>query len=146
MPYTERFSEVHQVLAHEPADSQAVEVNSGFLSLANFHRAVVIISLGDMAAGGQFVVNVDQATNTAGASSKALTGKSTTRLTQAGGDGDDLLIIEIKSIELDVANGFDCINVRINPVDAAAEFALLVLGCIPRFPPVATTLVTEIVD
>ncbi|NIP86987.1 MAG: hypothetical protein GTO03_16045, partial [Planctomycetales bacterium] len=51
-----------------------------------------------------------------------------------------------KSIELDVANGFDCINVRINPVDAATEFALLVLGCIPRFPPVATTLVTEIVD
>ncbi|NIP86988.1 MAG: hypothetical protein GTO03_16050, partial [Planctomycetales bacterium] len=66
-----------------------------FLSLANFHRAVVIISVGDMAAGGQFTVNVDQATDTAGTSSKALTGKSTTRLTQAGGDGDDLLIIEI---------------------------------------------------
>ena len=146
MPYTERFSEVHQVLAHEPADSFAAEVNTGFLSLANFHRAVIIVSVGDIAAGGQVTINVDQATDTTGASSKALTGKSATRLTQAGGDSDDLSIIEIKSIELDVANGFDCINVRINPVDAASEMAVLVLGTIPRFPPVATTLVTEIVD
>jgi hypothetical protein len=36
--YTENFSEVHQVLAHEPADSQTVEVNSGYVDAARVAR------------------------------------------------------------------------------------------------------------
>lgn len=146
MSYTERFSEVHQVLAHIPADSETVEINTGFVALNLIHRLVVIISVGDIAATGTFDVALQQATTTGGAGAKALAGKSTTQLTQAGGDGDDLLIIEVKSIELDVSNSFDCVNVRISPAVAASEFSVLVLGICQRFVAVPTTLVTEIVD
>lgn len=144
--YTENFSEVHQVLAHEPADSQTVEVNSGYVDVGDFHRIVVIISVGDIAATGTFDVLIQQATNTAGASSKSLTpSKASTQLTQAGGDSDDLLIFDLTCSELDVTNSFDCVNVRVSPAVAATEFSMIVLGVCPRFAPVVTTLVSEII-
>lgn len=145
MSYTQRFTEMHQLLAHIPADSETTEINSGFVSLAAFHRAVILISVGDIQASGTFDVTIDQATDTGGSSSKALSGKSITQLTQAGGDGDDAVAIEIQTAELDVTNGFDCINVRVSPATAASEFSVMIFGCIPRFPPVTTTAWAEIV-
>ena len=58
MSYTQRFSEVHQVLAYEPPDSFAAELNTGFLDIGDFHRVVVIVQVGDIAAGGQVTVNI----------------------------------------------------------------------------------------
>ena len=143
MPYTERFSEVHQVLAHVPADSETAEVNSGYVNVANFHRVAVLISVGDLAATATFDVDIEQATTTAGANAKAITGKSITQLTAT--DDDVVLIMELRTEELDVTNGFDCINVECTPATAAVEFAVIVLGCVPRFAPVSTTAVQEIV-
>jgi hypothetical protein len=144
--YTENFTEVHQVLAHEPADSQTAEVNSGYVDVGDFHRIVVIISVGDIAATGTFDVLIQQATDTAGTSSKSLSpSKASTQLTQAGGDSDDLIIFDFPCSELDVTNSFDCVNVRVSPGTAATEFSMIVLGACPRFPPVSTTLVTEII-
>jgi hypothetical protein len=37
------------------------------------------------------------------------------------------------------------VNVRVSPATAATEFSMIVLGVCPRFAPVATTLVTEII-
>jgi hypothetical protein len=143
--YTERFSEFAEVLAHIPADSAAAEVNTGYVYAGGHHRLAVLISVGDLAATATFDVDVEQATSTAGAGAKAITGKSTTQLTQAGGDGDDVLIIELQTEELDAANNFDCVNVEVTPAVAAVEFAVFLLGIFPRHAPVATTNVAEIV-
>ena len=144
--YTERLSEVHEVLAHIPADSETVEINSGRLLLERYHRAAVLISVGDMAGGATFDVDVEQANQAAGGTLKVIAGKSTTQLTQAGGDGDQVLIIEIRSEELDVTGGFEYINVECTPAVAAVEFAVFVLGTVSRYNPVPTTNVAEIVD
>jgi hypothetical protein len=144
--YTENFTEVHQLLAHEPADSQTVEVNSGYVDVGDFHRVVVLISVGDIAATGTFDVLIQQATSTAGASSKSLSpSKASTQLTQAGGDGDQVLVFDFPCSELDVTGGFDCVNVRVSPATAATEFSMMVFGACPRFAPVATTLIQEII-
>ena len=44
MPYTERFSEVHELRADINPAAHTTEQNSGYVSLAKFHRAVIIIN------------------------------------------------------------------------------------------------------
>lgn len=146
MPYTERFSEDNEVLAHIPADSETIEVNSGYVLMENHHRAVVIISVGDMAAGATLDADLEQGQDALGTGAKAITGKSITQLTQAGGDGNQVVMIELRSEELDVNNGFEYINLEITPAVGAVEFAAVILGTVSRYKPVSTTNVAEIID
>ena len=143
--YTARFSELNEVLAHLPADSETTEVNTAWVSLANYHRAVILVSVGDMASNATLDIDIEQATDSGGTGVTNITGKSITQLTQAGSDSNKIVIIEIQSEELDVANDFDHIRVEVTPATAAVEFAVFVLGFIPRFAPVSTTAIDEIV-
>lgn len=146
MCYTERFTEVHYPLDADYSDSFAIGTHtSAYVSLMNYHRAVVVVNVGDIAAGGFLDVRVLQATTTAGASAKAITGKATTRLTQVGGDSDDLLAIEIQTEELDVTNNFDCIAAEFTVGSATIEMSYIIYGIVPRFPPTGTTNWTEVV-
>lgn len=146
MPYTEKFSEVHYPLDSDYADSFAIGTHtSAYVSLANYHRAAIYINVGEIAAGGGLDARVLQATTTAGAGAKVITGKSITRLTQAGGDGDDIICIEIRTEELDVTNAFDCIALELTVISAAAEIAYTIFGIVPRFPPTGITNWTEVV-
>ena len=145
--FTERFSEIYNLLSVEYPDSfGAGTTNSTYVSMANYHRAVLVLLVGDIQAGGTVACAIRQATNTNGGSAKAITGKSITQLTQAGGDGDDPICIELRTEELDVTGGFDCISVRVVVAGAAAEIGWALFGRTPRFAPVGTTSWTEVVD
>lgn len=146
MAYTERFSEANELLGHIPADSETVEVNSGWMLMETDHRAVCIISVGDMVATATLDADLEQASDALGATAKAITGKSITQLTQAGGDGNQVVMIELRAEELDVAGGFKYINLEITPAVAAVEFSAVILGTVVRYKPVSTTNVAEIVD
>ena len=139
MVYTQRPSEVMVPLAVMHADSYSGVQDSGYVSLALYHRAWIVLDVGDMAVGATLDIDVEEATTTAGIDGKNITGKSITQLTQAGGDGDDLICISIRTEELDVANMFDCINVEVTGAGAATEYSLIIYGCEPRFPPVPVT-------
>lgn len=146
MAYTERFTEVHYPLDADYADSFAIGTHtSAYVSLANYHRAVFVLNVGDIAAGGGLDVQLLQATTTAGAGAKAITGKSITRLTQAGGDGDDLVAIELQTEELDVDGGFDCVAMELTVISATIELSYIIYGIVPRFPPTGTTNWQEVV-
>jgi hypothetical protein len=146
MSYTERFTEVHYPLAMDYADSFAIGTHtSNYVSLMNYHRAVFVINVGDIGAGGFLDARVLQATTTTGTSAKAITGKSITRLTQADGDGDDLLAIELQTEELDVSNNFDCVALELTVGSATIELSYIVYGIVPRFPPTGTTNWAEVV-
>jgi hypothetical protein len=138
--FTEKLSEVLYPLAYEHADSMAVGTHtSSYVSLANYHRAWLVLNVGDMGQASTLDVTIRQATNTSGGSVKAISGKGITQLTQAGGDGDDLVCIELRTEELDVTNGFDCVCVRAVVAGAAVEYGYILYGCVPRFAPTATT-------
>jgi hypothetical protein len=144
--YTERFTECHNPLDSDFSDSFAIGTHtSSYVSLANYHRAVFYLNVGDIAAGGGIDARVLQATTTAGASAKAVSAKSITRLTQAGGDSDSIVAIELQTEELDVSNGFDCVALEITVISAAAELAYTIFGIVPRYAPVATTNWAEVV-
>jgi len=130
----------------EYSDSIAAGTHySSYVSLANYHRAWLVLNVGDMATLSTLDVQIMQATDTSGTGVKTITGKSITQLTQAGGDGDDLICIELRTEELDVTNGFDCICVRVVASVAAVELGWVLFGCVPRFAAVATTNWAEIV-
>jgi hypothetical protein len=144
--YTERFTEVHYPLDADYADSFAIGTHtSSYVSLQNYHRAVFVINVGDISAGGALDARVLQATDTSGTSAKAVSGKAITQLTQAGGDGDDIIAIELQTEELDVTNSFDCVALELTVTSGATEFSYIIYGIVPRFPPTGTTNWQEVV-
>lgn len=145
--YTQRVAEVFNPLVAINADSFAIGTrNSAFVSLALYHRAWLFLNVGDMVATATLDVMLRQGTTAAGGGTKAIAGKAITQLTQAGGDGNQLLCIELKTEELDVDGGFEFVSIRDTVAAAAVEFSAVLFGTVPRFAPAPTTNWTEIVD
>ena len=147
--YTERFTETAALLynlAPISVTNGAIAYTS-YVSLANYHRAAIVIHTGVMQSGSTVDAVVYQATTTAGAGSKVLTAtKAITQLTQAGTDSNKDVCIEIRTEELDVAGGFDCIALGYTVGTAASILSIEIYGLVPRYAPVATTAWDEIVD
>lgn len=141
--YTERFSEAHAVLAVLNPAVYAAEQNTGYVSLANYHRVAVVIHTGYLL--GDVDVDFEQATTTAGAGAKTLDtgGKDVTVL--GATDDNTVRIIEIRTEEFDVTGGFDCLNVELTPA-LSGIIGVIVYGIVSRFKPVPTTLVDVITD
>ena len=145
--YTQRFTEVHELVGHlcDLADP-GVYTTLNYRSMANHQRAVAILVLGDMAQGGTIDLALMQATDTAGTGAKAIAGKAITQLTQAGGDGNDVCIIEVRTEELDVDGGFAYVGGILTVGTAAAEVAVIgLMGC-SNYVPVSVANWTEIID
>lgn len=150
MSYTERFTEVHYPLVNVPpaVKSPASEVISAYVSLANYHRAVLVIHTGAIAATGTVIVRLIQATSTAGASPKgipttATQDKLTSTLTTA--DANSVIAIELRTEELDVANGYDCVAIGYDVDTDTVAMSAILYGIEPRFAPVPETNYNEIV-
>lgn len=152
MSYTERFSEAHALLTTlHPVSVGISTVDSSYVSLANYNRAVLCLNVGVIAGGGSLNVQIRQATDTAGTSVKGIPTtagqtKLITALTQAGGDGNQNLLIELRTEELDVDNGFDCISVRYTVAGAAVLMSFELYGLEPRYKPVGTTAYDQVID
>lgn len=144
--YTQRFTEGFAPLVTEFSDILvAGTVDSAWVSMAEYHRATLVLNVGDMVATATLDISIRQATDAAGTGAKAIAGKAITQLTQAGGDGNDLLDIELRSEELDVANNFDFISVRRIIANANVELGWTLFGMISRHKPVSATNWAEIV-
>lgn len=147
--YTERFTEVHYPLvgATPAVYSAAGEVITSYVSLANYHRAVLMIHLGAFAAGGTVQFRLLQATDTAGTSPKgipttATQDKITTVLTAAD---TGWVAIELRTEELDVSGGYDCVAFGYDVDTNTVAFEATLYGIISRFDPVPTTNYNEII-
>lgn len=143
--YTARFTELAYPLVSEYADQQVPGTrDSIWVSLSEYHRAVLVFNLGDMGPGATCAVSIRQASDTTGTGAKAISGKNLTLLHQPG-DSDDLYAIELRTEELDVNNNFDCVSVRLTITVAGVELAYTLFGLEPRFAAVPTTNWAEIV-
>jgi hypothetical protein len=148
MSYTQRFTEGFCLLYNLAPVSVAngVEVFTDYVSLANYHRAVILMHVGVMTASGTIDAVVHQATDTSGTSAKHLTtSKAITQLTQAGGDSGSDVAIEVQTEELDVDGGFDCIALGYTVGTAATLLSIEIYGFEPRYAPVSTSAWAEIV-
>lgn len=146
--YTEQFSETHKLLISNNSPTLAAGTyDTSWVSLANYHRAAVVLHVIDMGAGATINLSARQATDTAGTSAKAFTtAKAITALTQAGGDVDSDVCMEIRTEEMDVTGGFDCLGLRLVVAVANVVVSWHVFGIVPRYAPVGVTEWTEVVE
>jgi len=141
----ELFTESHRLSAIVPASRSGVEVNTGWVSMRDYHKAVFIVGTGAIAAAGIVDAQILQATDLFGTGVKVITGKQITPL--GGGDDDSMCVIELDASELDVDNGFDCILGSISCGGAAACLtAGLLIRYIPRYAPVGVVNLAEVVN
>lgn len=127
--------EAQIVMAIVPVDSQTGANNGDWVSLKGYDRCTAIVIKAAGVAGDDPVLTLRQATDVSGAGAKALTftridakvGAQTgvgqfTKVTQAAAntytdavsaEAQGIFAIEIKSEDLDVNNGFDCVQLQI---------------------------------
>lgn len=139
--YTENFSEVNAFLGYIYGVANATEANTGYVSLANYHRAVVIIH--PVSLGSALDVDIEQATSAAGAGAKTFDAGGHD-ITVAAADTMPS-VIEIQTEELDVTGGFYFINVEVTAT-VASYYVCEVWGTVPRYPPVPTTTLDSITN
>jgi len=142
--YTERFSEVAAYLGGINPASYNSEQNSGYVSLANYHRAVIIIHAGVL--GQDVDVDVEAAQDTSGTGPGSFDSASKDITLTATTDNNTVSVIEIRTEELDIAGGDDCINLEMTPAGSSSIFGAQIWGLVPRFAPVATTNLDSVTD
>lgn len=144
-PVTELFTEGHRMDFIHPASRNADVATFGWLSMRDYHKAVVVIDIGAIAANGTVDFKLTQATDDAGAGAKDITGKAITAL----GDADDnsVVVVELDASELDVSNNYDHINGELSLGGHAAILCQAV--CIryqSRFKAVDASNLAEVVN
>jgi len=147
MQYTQRFTENYQVgPGFFPANYAAGVYQSAWVNMANNQRAVFVLGTGVMSAGATVDVQLWQATDATGANAAVILGKAITPLTQAGGDGNDSVAIELRTEEMNVSDGYNHIAAEITVgVDAVLLTGTFFLGGTNQAP-VPVGLWTEIID
>lgn len=163
------FLEKNQVVCGFVPVNMATGANNGdWVSLKNYNRVAIVFVAGAGTAGQDPTLTVLQAKDVTGASSKALTFtradiKVATALTSVGifttvaqaaantfaltGDAalQKLLVVDIKAEDLDIDNGFDCVQANIADIGTNSQIgALLYFLHDPR--EASATLPSAIVD
>jgi hypothetical protein len=145
--YTHRFTEVHEIQDYlVPAVKTPAAYTTAYVELANHQRVFYILITGTMVATSTVNLQIWQATDTGGTAAKVIVGKAITALTQAGGDGDDIVGIEVRTEELDVDGGFAYVAAILTIGVANCAATLLPLFGCSNYPPVPVANWTEIID
>ena len=131
----------------DPDAYAASPVTSGWVHMGTFEAIQAIVMAGTLGSSATLDAKLEQATDSSGTGAKDITGKAITQLTQAGTDSDKQAIINCRSEELDVANGFDYVRLSMTIGTATSDAGGLVLGHYPRYAPATdATTVDEVVS
>ncbi|MDA8258302.1 MAG: hypothetical protein M0Z99_22185 [Betaproteobacteria bacterium] len=135
----QKLSETLAVLATiNPSSQAAGTAYSGWISMAEFDRILALVQVGVFGASATVDANIQQAQDAAGTGAKAIgTGKAIAQMLAAGGNNVQALI-DVRSTELDVANGFGFVQLEILVGTAATETAGVILGGDARFAPASS--------
>jgi hypothetical protein len=144
--YTERFSEGHRPIAKINPASYSSEQNTARFDMALYARVAIVYIIGAMASTAVLDSDIEQSDAASGGNTKNVSGKSITQLTQASGDSNKLVCVELSAEELDVDGGFHYVNVELTPATAASIVGVLVFGIEPRYKPIGVTEWDEVKD
>ncbi len=135
----QKLSESLAVLATiNPASQAAGAAYSGWVSMAEFDRIMALVQVGTFGASATVDANIQQAQDATGTGAKAIgTGRAITQMLAAGGNNVQALI-DVRSTDLDVANGFGFVQLEILVGAAATETSGIILGGDSRFAPASS--------
>lgn len=124
----------------DPDANDQTTVTSDWVDMDDWDQVAAIVMVGVTATGATLDAEVQQATSAAGAGAKSISGKSITQLTKAGSDDDKQAIINVRAEELDTANSYRYVALKMTPGDtanspdtAAIDSAGVILGFGPRY-------------
>jgi hypothetical protein len=138
MTPNQKLSEMLSLLATYDAASVAVStVTTGWVSAANHAALMAIIATGVLGASATIDAKIQQAQDSGGTGVKDVTSKAITQIVKASGDNKQALI-NFKSEDLDVANGFAFVRISITVGTAASIVGATLLGGHPRFEDAST--------
>lgn len=123
-----------QLATISPVSQAAGTANSGWVSLANFQRALAEIDTGVLGASATVDAKVQQATDSSGTGAKDITGKAITQIVKASGDNKQAFI-NLADTDLDVTNGFLFVQLSITVGTATSLVGGSLKGFVPRFEP-----------
>ena len=119
----------------DPDVLTAAAHTSDYVDAGMFESIMAVIMAGTLGSSATFDAKLVQATDSSGTSSKDITGKAITQLTQAGTDSDKQAIINVRAEELDLANSFTHVALTITVGTASSDGGGILLGLNPRFGP-----------
>ena len=118
----------------DPDANTAAAYTSAYVSMSTFNQVLAIVQTGTLGSSATVDFKLVQATDSSGTSSKDISGKSITQLVKASND-DDQAVINCRSEELDVANGFDYVAMTMTVGTATSDCSAIMLGMTPRYAP-----------
>jgi hypothetical protein len=127
-------SELLSVLATiDPSSQAAGTTSTGWVFAGNHHTLLALIEVGGLGVSGTVDAKIQQAVDSSGTSVKDVSGKSITQFTQVGGASNKQALINLRSDDLDVTNGFAYVRLSITTGVAASLTSAQLLGLNPRF-------------
>ena len=121
----------------DPDLNTAATYTTGWIDMGIFDAIQAIILAGTLGTSATLDAKLEQATDGSGTGAKDISGKAITQLTDAGSDSDKQAIINCRSDELDVANGFSHVRLSMTVAVASSDSAAVVLGHHARYQPQA---------
>lgn len=129
-----------------PISQAASTVTTGWLSMALLAAILAVVKTGVLGTAATVDAKLEQATDASGTSAKDITGKAVTQLVKATNDNDQVMI-NCRSDELDLANGFNHVRLSITVGAAASIVDAEVWGFYPRYQPLDhVDSVVEVID
>lgn len=107
-----------------PASLSGATAKTDWIPVKNFVNFIVTGQVGALTATGTLDCKIQQATSVSGTGAKDITGKAITQITSP----NQSFTIDLRSAELDVANGFNFIQVSMTNATAACTCGLTVYG------------------
>lgn len=98
-------------------------VTTAWIAAKNFHSFMASVYVGDMASNHTVDAKLEQATTSGGGSAKDVSGAAITQLTKADSDDNQQAIINLRTEDLDVENGFDYVRLSITLASTASPFS-----------------------
>jgi hypothetical protein len=129
----------------DPDLNTATAHSSGWVDMNNFQAIQAIILVGDLGTSATLNAKLEQ---NDGSTTKDITGKAITELTQAGTDeSNQQAVINCRSEELDINNGFYRARLTMTVGTASSDSGAVVLGHYARYQPAdAADTVAEVIE
>jgi hypothetical protein len=129
----------------DPQSATAVQ-GTAWIDVSFFSWVLFILKCGVLGSSTTLDAKVQQATSSAGAGAKDVTGLAITQLTQAGTDASKQVLINVNSSLLDANGGFQFIKLTMTPATSTALIDATALGFNDRHQPgTHATTVDEVV-
>lgn len=118
----------------DPASVAASTVVTSWVPIKNFHGIAAELQTGVLGTSATLDAKLRQAQDSSGTGAKDITGKAITQIVKASGDNKQV-IIECRSDDMDMVNGFTHVALSVTIGTAASIFGAQLKGVNPRYQP-----------